>query len=224
MSRLLRIAGALAALLAPAAALAQSSASDFTSAVRLDPMGRTVGTIAPDPDGTGSLHYAATRTTYDAAGRPTSVEKGELSAWQSEAVAPSSWSGFTVFQTASTTYDAMDRKLTETLSSGGTSYSLTQYSYDSSGRLECTAVRMNPAVYTSLPTSACTPGTAGSQGPDRITRNVYDAAGQVTKVRRYRPRRHAGGVAPQPLPRRLRGGGRVLRAGVGPRRPEERVR
>ena len=30
-------------------------------------MGRTVGTIAPDPDGSGSLHYAATRTTYDAA-------------------------------------------------------------------------------------------------------------------------------------------------------------
>jgi len=179
-----RIAAALAALLAPADALAQASASDFTSAVRLDPMGRTVGTIAPDPDGSGPLHYAATRTTYDAAGRPTSVEKGELSSWQSEAVAPSSWSGFTVFQTVSTTYDAMDRKLTETLSSGGTSYSLTQYSYDTSGRLECTAVRMNPAVYTSLPTSACTPGTEGSQGPDRITRTVYDAAGQVTKVQK----------------------------------------
>jgi len=112
-----RIAAALAALLAPADALAQASASDFTSAVRLDPMGRTVGTIAPDPDGSGPLRYAATRTTYDAAGRPTSVEKGELSSWQSEAVAPSSWSGFTVFQTVSTTYDAMNRKLTETLSS-----------------------------------------------------------------------------------------------------------
>lgn len=184
MSRLLRIAAALAALLAPSATLAQSSASDFTSAVRLDPMGRTVGTIAPDPDGSGSIHYAAIRTTYDGAGRPTSVEKGELSSWQSEAVAPSSWSGFTVFQTAATTYDAMDRKLTETVSSGGTAYSLTQYSYDSSGRLECTAVRMNPAVYTSLPTSACTLGTAGSQGSDRITRNVYDAAGQVTKVQK----------------------------------------
>ena len=183
MSRRLVLAAALAGL-APTAALAQSSASDFTSAVRLDPMGRTVGTIAPDPDGSGSLHYAATRTTYDAAGRPTSVEKGELSSWQSESVAPSSWTGFSIFQTLTTTYDTMDRKLTEALSSGGTSYSLTQYSYDSSGRLECTAVRMNPAVYTSLPTSACTLGTAGSQGPDRITRNVYDAAGQVTKVQK----------------------------------------
>jgi len=184
VSPLLRIAGAIAALLVPATALAQSSASDFTSAVRYDAMGRAVGTIAPDPDGSGPLHFAATRTTYDAAGRPTSVEKGELSAWQSEAVAPSSWSGFTVFQTATVTYDAMDRKLTETLSAGGTAYSLTQYSYDSSGRLECTATRMNPAVYTSLPTSACTLGTEGSQGPDRITRNVYDATGQVTKVQK----------------------------------------
>jgi YD repeat-containing protein len=183
VSRRIVLAAALAGL-APTAALAQSSASDFTSAGRYDAAGRLVGTIAPDPDGTGPLHYAATRTTYDATGRPAAIEKGELSSWQSEAVAPSSWSGFTVLQTVSTTYDAMDRKLTETLSSGGTAYSLTQYSYDSSGRLECTAMRMNPAVYTSLPTSACTLGTAGSQGPDRITRNVYDAAGQVTKVQK----------------------------------------
>ena len=186
MSRRVVLVAALAGL-APTAALAQSSASDFTSAVRYDAMGRVVGTIAPDPDGSGPLHYAATRTTYDATGRPTSVEKGQLSTWQAETgpnAAPADWSGFTVFQTVTTTYDTMDRKLTQTLSSGGTAYGLTQYSYDSSGRLECTAVRMNPAVYTSLPTSACTPGTEGSQGPDRITRTVYDAAGQVTKVQK----------------------------------------
>ncbi|WAC59771.1 RHS repeat-associated core domain-containing protein [Brevundimonas sp. SL130] len=43
---------------------------------------------------------------------------------------------------------------------------------------------MNPAAFGSLPSSACTLGTEGSQGPDRIERNVYDAAGQLLQVRR----------------------------------------
>jgi RHS repeat-associated protein len=41
---------------------------------------------------------------------------------------------------------------------------------------------MNPAVYGSLPASACTLGTQGSYGPDRIGKLVYDAAGQVTQA------------------------------------------
>ena len=164
--------------------VAQTSASAYTYATRYDIDRRVVGTIAPDPDGSGSLHYAASRTTYDTAGRPTRVEKGELSSWQSETVAPASWSGFTVFSQVDTTYDLLDRKATEAVSSSGTAYSLTQYSYDAVGRLECSAVRMNPATYGSLPSSACTLGTAGSQGPDRITRSVYDAGGQVTAVQK----------------------------------------
>ncbi|WP_162814913.1 RHS repeat protein [Erythrobacter aureus] len=43
---------------------------------------------------------------------------------------------------------------------------------------------MNPARFNSLPASACTPGVAGSQGPDRITKTIYDAAGQVLQVRK----------------------------------------
>jgi RHS repeat-associated protein len=42
---------------------------------------------------------------------------------------------------------------------------------------------MNPAAFTSLPASACTLGTAGSFGPDRITKTIRDAAGQVTQVK-----------------------------------------
>jgi YD repeat-containing protein len=41
---------------------------------------------------------------------------------------------------------------------------------------------MNVAVYGSLPASACTLGTQGNFGPDRIARTVYDAAGQVTQL------------------------------------------
>ncbi len=99
-------------------------------------------------------------------------------------MAPAAWSGFTIFRTLDTVYDGMDRKVKESLSSGGTVYTVTQYSYDSVGRLECTAVRMNPAVFASLPASACTLGTTGTQGPDRITRNIYDAAGQLTQVQK----------------------------------------
>ncbi|MFK0300631.1 RHS repeat-associated core domain-containing protein [Brevundimonas sp. NPDC090276] len=60
--------------------------------------------------------------------------------------------------------------------------SVTQISYDSANRIECTAVRMNPAVYGSLPVSACVQGAVGSNGADRITRNVYDVAGQLLQV------------------------------------------
>ena len=177
----------LAALWWPSGAGAQSSPSAYTSAARYDVAGRVVGTIAPDPDGGGPLHYAAVRTSYDTAGRVVLVEKGELASWQDETVAPSSWSGFTVFSQVATAYDALDHKVTETVSSvsGGaaTAQTVTQYSYDAVGRLSCTAVRMNAAGFGSLP-DACTLGTQGSQGADRITHNVYDPAGQVLKVQK----------------------------------------
>jgi RHS repeat-associated protein len=57
---------------------------------------------------------------------------------------------------------------------------VTQFAYDGVDRLTCTAVRMNPAVYGALPADACTLGTAGGNGPDRITRDGYDLAGQKT--------------------------------------------
>jgi RHS repeat-associated protein len=175
---------ALAAAAFAPSAQAQTSPSDFTSATRYDADHRVTGTIAPDPDGAGPLTFAAVRNSYDAAGELIRVEKGKLAAWQSESVAPASWSGFSVFSQVDTTYDAMGRKLVEIVSSGGTAYGATQYSYDAAGRLECTAVRMNPAIYGALPASACTLGTPGTQGDDRITRTVYDAADQVLKVQK----------------------------------------
>ncbi len=59
---------------------------------------------------------------------------------------------------------------------------LTQYGYDAAGRLQCAALRMNPSVYGSLPSSACVLSTVGSMGPDRITRNTYDPASRITVV------------------------------------------
>ncbi|MCR2833039.1 RHS repeat domain-containing protein [Parerythrobacter lacustris] len=167
------------------AASAQSAASPYTSAVRYDAAGRVTGTVAPDPDGTGPLKHAASRTTYNSKGQVTKVETGELASWQSESVLPAGWTGFTVLSRMETVYDIHRRKVQEIAKgSNSVAIGLTQYSYDNRGRLECTAVRMNPATYGALPASACTPGPEGTQGPDRITRTVYDAAGQVVQIRK----------------------------------------
>jgi len=54
--------------------------------------------------------------------------------------------------------------------------------------MTCATVRMNPSAFgtwpnfSGLPASACALGTEGADGPDRITRNVYDAGDQVIEV------------------------------------------
>ena len=181
----LRALAAIAAL-APGAALAQGAASPYTSAIRYDAMGRVTGTISADPDTVGSGNpFIAVRNSYDAAGRLIKVETGTLSAWQSESVAAASWTGFSADRTVETLYDAMGRKTRDSLREGaaGAVRSVTQYSYDAIGRLQCTALRMNAGLFGSLPANACTHGTVGTQGPDRITRTVYDAAGQRLQLR-----------------------------------------
>lgn len=169
------------------AAHAQTSASDFTTGYRFDADHRLTGTIAPDPDGSGptqTLHYQAVRNTYSGNGNLIAVEKGELATWQPETTAPANWSGFSVAERTDYTYDVMDREVREIRSSGGTAYTMTEYSYDPTGALECTAIRMNPGVFSTLPLGgACTLGAQGSYGPDRITKNVRDPAGQIIQVR-----------------------------------------
>jgi hypothetical protein len=140
----------LALPFAPNSAFAQASPSPYTNATRYDAAGRVVGTISADPDTVGGGNpFLAVRNSYDQAGRLLKVESGTLSVWQSEAVAPSSWTGFTVSRTVETQYDAMNRKLREWAREGaaGTVRTMTEYSYDAVGRLSCTAVRMNPALF-----------------------------------------------------------------------------
>ena len=63
-----------------------------------------------------------------------------------------------------------------------TNYTVTDRTFLDRGLLECGIVRMNVAV---LPSSiTCTLGTAGTDGPDRITKNTYDNAGQLLKVQK----------------------------------------
>ncbi|WP_163367802.1 hypothetical protein, partial [Enterobacter hormaechei] len=77
---------------------------------------------------------------------------------------------FTASQASQTIYNANGQKVQETELGAGVALQVRQYSYDVAGNLDCVALRMNPAVFASLPASACVSGTAGAAGPDRITK------------------------------------------------------
>ncbi|MEA3048129.1 MAG: hypothetical protein QOJ53_2461, partial [Sphingomonadales bacterium] len=149
-----------------------------TTRNRYDAVGRLIGVVEPDPDDAGPNPNRAVRTTYNADGQPTLVEQGTV-AGQSDAA----WAAFSSLQQDATTYDTAGRRATETRASGGATFTLTQFNYDVAGRPECEAVRMNAAAFGSLPASACTLGTAGSSGPDRIVKRLYDLAGRLLQVR-----------------------------------------
>lgn len=142
-----------------------------------DPMRQPLGAIGPDPDGGGALAFPATKTTYNADGQPTLVQTG-TTAGQSN----SDWTGFTSLQATASAYDSRGFKARDTATLGSGTLGIIDYSYDTGRRLLCTAVRMNPAVYGGLPSSACTLSSVGVYGDDRITRNTYDAANQLTSV------------------------------------------
>lgn len=152
--------------------------STDTKVWKYDVLRRVIGTIEPDPDGAGPLTYRAIRNTYDLAGRQVKVERG-TTLGQSDG----DFAGFSALESTETEFDSLDRSTKVTKKGGGSTFAVTQFSYDIFGRLECTAVRMNPATFGSLPSSACALASQGSDGPDRITRNYYDAAGQLTNTR-----------------------------------------
>ena len=174
----------LGTLAATSVADAQTSPAPYLTGYRYQAGGLLVGTISPAPSGVSN--FLATRNTYDANQRLVKVETGVLTSWQADTVAPSSWSGFSISKTVTDSYDANGRKVMETVAgSDAIVTSVTQYSYDAFDRLTCTAVRMNPATFGSLPSDACTLSTpTGSYGPDRITKNVYDNLNRVTQIQR----------------------------------------
>ncbi|HYC73830.1 RHS repeat-associated core domain-containing protein [Brevundimonas sp.] len=141
-----------------------------------DALRRPVGSIGPDPDVTGALGYPATRTTYDASGQITRVERGETTG-QSDAA----FAAFSSLSRTDTAWDSAGRKVRDSQYIGSGLVGVTDYAYDAASRPLCTAVRMNPAAFGSLP-GACALSATGTDGPDRITRNTYDNAGRLTVV------------------------------------------
>lgn len=147
--------------------------SDDTKYFRYDIYGRKTWEIsALAPDGL----RLATRYTYrDSDDKVIAVETGTI---------PSATStSLTVNARTDTTYDARRNPVREALSSGGTSYRVTDRSFSDRGEAICTTTRMNMV---SLSSDACAPATQGAQGsdPDRVTKNVYDNASQLIQVRK----------------------------------------
>ena len=147
------------------------------TATRYDALRRVIGTVSPDPDGTGPRLNIGVRTSYDARGLPYLVETGTLPG-QTE----SAWGSFVPAQALAREFDADWRVSKISVLAGGSTYSVEQLSFDTLGRVDCTATRMNPAYFTALPTSACTATADGPFGPDRIVKYGYDGADRVTSV------------------------------------------
>lgn len=162
--------------------LAQTSPLSYTTSYRYDGANRITGIIASTADGS-TTGFTAVRNSYDSNGRLTKVEKGVLSEWQSHNVAPAAWGGFTVLEVSEMAYNSHGEKLKESASISNVTFSVTHYGYDSVGRLLCSAVRMDPTQWGNQ-NSACVPQLTGPHGTDRITKNIYDAAGQLVQVRR----------------------------------------
>ena len=145
-----------------------------------DSLGRNIGTIGLDPDGAGSRPRPASRTTYDSAGRVSQVDSGTVTGTDSNALL----NGMTVLESDSNTFDASTGlAIVARHYDAGTLTHLTQRSYDNLFRTDCEAVRLNTSVYgTIASTAACTLGTAGADGNDRITKFAYDTLGNVTST------------------------------------------
>ncbi len=151
--------------------------SGSTSATFYDLNRRVIGTVAPDPDGSGPLLNPATSIAYEVDGQVAWTNQGT-----STGITYSDWSSsFTVIQQLVHGYDAATDALKDDyVIKGTTGVSLTWYSHDAAGRLLCTRVVNNLSGGGS--TDACTPGTSGSYAPDQVTKNIYDAANRVTSV------------------------------------------
>ncbi len=144
---------------------------------RYDALRRVIGTVGPDPDDAGPRLHIGVRTNYDSRGLPALIETGNL-----PTQADSSWASFVPAVSVVREFDAERRLTKESSVAASTTHAVQQVSYDTLGRVDCRATRMNPAYFGALPSSACSATADGPSGPDRIARYGYDNADRVTSV------------------------------------------
>lgn len=142
-----------------------------------DALRRTIGVVGPDPDGAGALKYRAQKLTYTN-NLLTLTEIGTANNQTDPTLG-----SFTSLQQLTSTFDGNAHKVKDVLTAPttGSKYQIAKYSYDTRGMLECTALRMNTANWDGSQ-GACALEAAGSNGPDRITRTLYDAVGRTSQV------------------------------------------
>jgi hypothetical protein len=170
-----------------------------TSYNRYDAVGQLTGTISPDPDGAGTGNpMLAVRNSYDQAGRLIKVETGTLASLPPTEVAPADWPGFTPASSAETQC-AQNRKIRAFVREGpspgsgqaGPVRALTEYSYDSRGRLDCTATRAS--VASSAP--ALTHKARQEGGPPSSAAETVASSAIMRRIR-HRSGRWNGGEGP----------------------------
>lgn len=140
-----------------------------------DKLRRPTFSIGIDPDGNGSRPRPATRTTYNDLGDVVKTESGTIPTYTS------GMNGFSSLQSSNNVYDDYGRKLMSYAKTGSTIHALQEYSYDNRRRVVCSATRMNPSQFSTIPGDACTLGGEGLFGPDRINKNIYDVGSRVTE-------------------------------------------
>jgi RHS repeat-associated protein len=148
----------------------RTDVADITSFV-YDLNGRKTYEIQPDPDGAGPHPRPAIKSVYDGVGRVIESDRGTTTS--------STAADFSTNDSTQATYDPAGEKLATI-----TATSVTQMSYDAAGRVLCTAQRLNPVSFPSLPMDACSPAPSGAYGPDRITKLIYDPAGEILQEQR----------------------------------------
>ena len=139
-------------------------------------LGLVTGEIRPDPDGGGALKYRASKITYNARNQPYLTQVGTTTS-------NTSMASFSALQSTTVSYDTYGRPTKSTFAAGGVTYAVQQIQYRAdNGLLNCSATRMNPSVFGSVP-SACSLGTTGSYGQDRITQTIYDSLHRPIRVK-----------------------------------------
>ena len=142
-----------------------------------DSYDRRRGVIGPDPDGSGARLRVAERYTFDSASRVIRVERGTVTGPNEAAL-----NAMIVKQSVDMLYDRSGNLLRQTAGADGATIGVTQFSYNARNQTICTALRMNPATWATLPSDVCAPTANGNDGPDRISRNSYDYEGRVTRI------------------------------------------
>lgn len=150
----------------------QTDGTGVTPQMRYNKVRQLVSSWTADPDGTGPLRPRIELIHYGAYGLPDSWTLGNVDY---------DGSNFTAVEYRFPEYDGYGRQILMRGNKGGADYARTQTSYDALGRTDCVAVRMNPAVFSSLP-GACTLGTQGGNGPDRITKYIWEYAGALDRT------------------------------------------
>jgi RHS repeat-associated protein len=143
---------------------------------RYDQFGRKTWEIGAV--GGNGLRSARRHTYRNSDDKLLSTETGTVPTYDSPTL--------TVLMRTDRTYDSRRYEIREAASSGGITYTVTDRANDDQGRLVCSAVRMNPAAFGQMPGACAHTTFSAAYGYDRITYNVYDAAGQrLQEIRAY---------------------------------------